>query len=124
VYSTAEDMVRWMRWHLQPTPDSAATLALAHALWRPHDGLKRLVGVEAGDAAGMGLGWVVTPARGRVPYLIGKSGGLGGFMTYVVLSPNRRLGIFVMASRVNFGMFEGLRAGVRTLAAELAPASE
>jgi D-alanyl-D-alanine-carboxypeptidase/D-alanyl-D-alanine-endopeptidase len=29
VYSTAEDMVRWMRWHLQPTPDSAATLALA-----------------------------------------------------------------------------------------------
>jgi serine-type D-Ala-D-Ala carboxypeptidase/endopeptidase len=39
-----------------------------------------------------------------------------------VLSPNRKLGIFVAVSRVNFAMFEGLRTGVRELAAELAPA--
>jgi D-alanyl-D-alanine-carboxypeptidase/D-alanyl-D-alanine-endopeptidase len=53
--------------------------------------------------------------------LLGKSGGLGGFMTYVVLSPNRKLGIFVVANRVNFGMFNDIRSSVHELAAELGP---
>jgi D-alanyl-D-alanine-carboxypeptidase/D-alanyl-D-alanine-endopeptidase len=122
VYSTADDMVRWIRWHLAGDDKSKAALALVHALWRPHDGLKRAVGVEVTSSQGMGLGWIVSPARDGVPLLLGKSGGIGGFMTYVVLSPNRKLGIFVAASRVNFAMFEGLRSGVRELAAELAPA--
>jgi D-alanyl-D-alanine-carboxypeptidase/D-alanyl-D-alanine-endopeptidase len=122
VYSTADDMVRWMRWHLDGDDGSKAALILSHAMWRPHDGLKRAVGVEVTTSVGMGLGWVVTPAKDGVPLLLGKSGGIGGFMTYVVLSPNRKLGIFVAASRVNFAMFEGLRSGVRDLAAELAPA--
>lgn len=122
IYATADDMVRWMRWHLNGDEKSNAALALAHALWRPHDGLKRAVGVEVTTSLGMGLGWVVSPAKDGVPLLLGKSGGLGGFMTYVVLSPGRKLGIFVVASRVNFGMFEGLRSGVRELAAELEPA--
>lgn len=122
VYSTADDMVRWMRWHLDGDDRSRAALALSHALWRPHDGLKRAVGVEVTSSMGMGLGWVVSAAKTGVPLLLGKSGGIGGFMTYVVLAPGRKLGIFVVASRVNFGMFEGLRSGVRDLAAELAPA--
>jgi len=122
VYSTADDMVRWMRWHLAGDDKSKAALALVHTMWRPHDGLKRAVGVEVTSSQGMGLGWIVSPAKDGVPLLLGKSGGIGGFMTYVVLSPNRKLGIFVAASRVNFAMFEGLRTGVRELAAELAPA--
>ena len=122
VYSTADDMVRWMRWHLDGDDRSRAALALSHALWRPHDGLKRAVGVEVTASVGMGLGWVVSPAKDGVPLLLGKSGGIGGFMTYVVLAPSRKLGIFVAASRVNFAMFEGLRSGVRALAAELSPA--
>ena len=72
----------------------------------------------------MGLGWIVSPARERVPLLLGKSGGIGGFMSYVVLSPNRKLGIFVAASRVDFAMFGGIRQAVRDLAAELVPAAE
>lgn len=55
--------------------------------------------------------------RTNVPF--GKSGGLGGFMTYVVLSPNRRIGIFVAVNRINFDMFDGLQHGVRELVAEL-----
>jgi len=121
VYSTAEDMARWMRWHVSGT--ESAALALSHALWRPHDGLKHAIGVEATGSTGMALGWVVSPAGDGVPLLLGKSGGIGGFMTYTVLSPNRKLGISVVASRVNFAMFEGLRQAVRELAAELAPAS-
>ncbi|WP_407520235.1 D-alanyl-D-alanine-carboxypeptidase/endopeptidase AmpH [Methylobacterium oryzisoli] len=120
LYSTAEDMVRWMRWHLADDPAGQAARSLAHATWRSHDGMKALVGVEATEADGMGLGWIASPAEHRVPALLGKSGGIGGFMTYVVLSPNRRLGIFVAVSRVNFSMFDGVRRAVRELAAELA----
>lgn len=123
IYTTAEDMVRWMRWHLADDAAGRPARTLAHALWRPHDGLSRLVGVEATDSEGMGLGWIVSRPKDRVPLLLGKSGGIGGFMSYVVLSPNRRLGIFVVASKVDFAMFEGLRTAVRDLAAELAPAS-
>ncbi len=122
VYSTADDMVRWMRWHLNGDEKSAAALALTNVMWLPYDGLRRIVGVEATDSIGIGLGWIVSPAKNGVPLLFGKSGGIGGFMTYVVLAPNRKLGIFVAASRVNFAMFEGLRSTVRNLAAELAPA--
>ncbi len=122
IYTTADDMVRWMRWHLADDPAGRSARAFAHALWRPHDGLSRLVGVEATDSEGMGLGWIVSRPKDRVPLLLGKSGGIGGFMSYVVLSPNRKLGIFVVASKVDFAMFEGLRTAVRELAAELAPA--
>ncbi|QEL23845.1 D-alanyl-D-alanine-carboxypeptidase/endopeptidase AmpH [Bosea sp. F3-2] len=122
IYTTADDMVRWMRWHLADDAAGRPARTLAHALWRPHDGLSRLVGVEATDSEGMGLGWIISRSKDRVPLLLGKSGGLGGFMSYVVLSPNRRLGIFVVASKVDFAMFEGLRTAVRDLAAELAPA--
>jgi len=120
VYSTAADMARWMRWHLQGARQQRPEALLAHQMWLPYDGLKSVVGTEVTDADGMGLGWVVSLPRNGTPLLLGKSGGLGGFMSYVVLSPNRDLGIFVVASRVNFAMFEGIHSQVRELAAELA----
>jgi len=121
VYSTANDMMKWMRWHLSDTDEGRAARLLAHATWLNYDGLARLVGVEGTGAQGLGFGWVVSQAKDGVPLMLGKSGGLGGFMSYVALSPNRRIGIFVAVSRVNFGMFDGIQRGVRELAAELAP---
>lgn len=120
VYSTAGDMARWMRWHLEGARQSKEATVLAHTLWLPYDGLKSVVGTEVTDADGMGLGWVVSLPRNGSPLLLGKSGGLGGFMSYAVLSPNRGLGIFVVASRVNFAMFGNIHSQVRELAAELA----
>jgi len=120
LYSTADDMARWMRWHLDGARQAKEAFALDHALWLPYDGLKSVVGTEVTDADGMGLGWVVSLPRNGAPLLLGKSGGLGGFMTYAVLSPNRGLGVFVVASRVNFAMFENIHSQVRELAAELA----
>jgi hypothetical protein len=42
-------------------------------------------------------------------------------MTYVVLNPSHRLGIFVAVNRVNFPMFEGIEKSVHNLAVELSP---
>jgi len=120
VYSTAADMARWMKWHLDGARRQTPQALLAHQMWLPYDGLKSVVGTEVTDADGMGLGWVVSLPRNGTPLLLGKSGGLGGFMSYVALSPNRGLGILVVASRVNFAMFDGIHAQVRELAAELA----
>ncbi|MEN0097581.1 MAG: D-alanyl-D-alanine-carboxypeptidase/endopeptidase AmpH [Brucella pseudogrignonensis] len=121
VYSTADDMVKWMQWHLNPTAATMEAHTLDHTMWLPYDGLERVVGTEVTGGEGMGLGWVVTMPRNGTPMLLGKSGGLGGFMTYVVLSPNHKLGIFVVANRVNFGMFNDIRSSVHELAAELGP---
>lgn len=120
IYSTAGDMARWMRWHLDGARQGKEAFTLAHTMWLPYDGLKSVVGTEVTDADGMGLGWVVSLPRNGAPLLLGKSGGLGGFMSYAVLSPNRGLGVFVVASRVNFAMFGNIHSQVRELAAELA----
>ena len=120
IYSTGADMARWMRWHLDGARQAKEAFALDHVMWLPYDGLKSVVGTEVTDADGMGLGWVVTLPRNGAPLLLGKSGGLGGFMSYAVLSPNRDLGVFVVASRVNFAMFGNIHSQVRELAAELA----
>lgn len=119
IYSTAADMARWMRWHLDGAKQSKEAFVLDHVMWLPYDGLKSVVGTEVTDADGMGLGWVVTLPRNATPLLLGKSGGIGGFMSYAVLSPKRDLGIFVVASRVNFAMFGNIHSQVRELAAEL-----
>ncbi|WP_252349215.1 D-alanyl-D-alanine-carboxypeptidase/endopeptidase AmpH [Ochrobactrum sp. BTU1] len=120
IYTTADDMARWMHWHLEGAAQSKEAFLLDHTLWLPYDGLKHVVGTEVTAGDGMGLGWVATMPRNETPFLLGKSGGLGGFMSYAVLSPQRKLGIFVVASRVNFGMFENIHSQVRELAAELA----
>ncbi len=120
IYTTADDMVRWMRWHLDGADQLREDALIDHTLWLPYDGLKHVVGTEVTAGDGMGLGWVATLPRDETPFLLGKSGGLGGFMSYAVLSPNRKLGIFVVASRVNFGMFENIHSQIRELAAELA----
>jgi D-alanyl-D-alanine-carboxypeptidase/D-alanyl-D-alanine-endopeptidase len=53
--------------------------------------------------------------------MLTKSGGLAGFMTYVVLAPTRRVGVFVAVNRLNFAMFEGLTSAAHDLVADLAP---
>jgi serine-type D-Ala-D-Ala carboxypeptidase/endopeptidase len=67
---------------------------------------------------GLGLGWIISLAKGRRPLIPAKSGGIAG---YVVLTPTRGVGVFVAANRLNFAVFEGLTSDVRDLVADLAP---
>jgi D-alanyl-D-alanine-carboxypeptidase/D-alanyl-D-alanine-endopeptidase len=120
VFTTGDDMVKWMRWHL--ASDAGADVrTLDHAPYRWRDGLKAAVGVDGRIMDGISLGWIVSLPKDYRPLIMTKSGGIAGFMTYVVLAPTRRVGAFVAVNRLNFPMFEGLTAGMHELVAELAP---
>lgn len=67
IYSTTDGMVHWMQWHL--AKNDTARMTLAHAKWRPHDGLKRAVGLNVSNTISMGLGWIIIPANEKVPTL-------------------------------------------------------
>ena len=117
LYSTADDMARWLRHELDGT-DGA--LALSHAVYRPRQSLAAAIGFdEARPMAGLGLGWVEQAADGVNPMLLAKSGGGAGFMTYAAFAPGRRVGVFLAVNRVDFGMFGGLAGGVNRLIATL-----
>jgi D-alanyl-D-alanine-carboxypeptidase/D-alanyl-D-alanine-endopeptidase len=119
LYSTGNDMLRWLRHNLS---DADGALALSHAVYRPRQVLAGAIGFDEGPLpmAGLGLGWVATAADGVHPMLLTKSGGGAGFMSYIAFAPGRGVGVFVAVNRVDFGMFKGLTAGANGLVAMLA----
>ena len=122
VFTTADDMTKWMRWHLAVNDATGAEVRMIdQAPYRWHDGLKAAVGVGGEKMDALGLGWIISFASGHRPPILTKSGGIAGFMTYVVLAPTRGVGVFVAVNRLNFPMFEGLTNGVHDLVADLAP---
>ena len=122
VFTTGDDMVRWMRWQLAVNDAAGAEVRMIdQAPYRWHDGLKAAVGVGGEKMDGLGLGWIISMAREKRPLILTKSGGIAGFMTYVVLAPTRGVGVFVAVNRLNFPMFEGLKSGANSLVTDLAP---
>ncbi len=117
LYSTANDMARWLRHNLA---DANGVLALSHAVYRPRQAIPAAIGFdEASPMAGLGLGWVFVAAQGIQPALLEKSGGGAGFMSYIVFAPGRDVGVFVAVNRVDFPMFFGLTDAVHKLIASL-----
>jgi serine-type D-Ala-D-Ala carboxypeptidase/endopeptidase len=122
VFTTGDDMRKWMRWHLAVNDAAGAEVRMIdHAPYRWHDGLKAAVGVGGEKMDGLGIGWIISSAREKRPLMLTKSGGIAGFMTYVVLAPTRGVGVFVAVNRLNFPMFEGMTGAVHELVASLAP---
>jgi serine-type D-Ala-D-Ala carboxypeptidase/endopeptidase len=122
VFTTADDMTKWMRWHLAVNDAAGAEVrTIDHAPYRWHDGLKAAVGVGGSEMDALGLGWIISLPKEKRPLIMTKSGGIAGFMTYVVLAPTRGVGVFVAVNRLNFAMFEGLSGAARDLVADLAP---
>ena len=117
LYSTANDMARWLRHNLA---DANGLLALSHAVYRPRQAIPVAIGFdEASPMAGLGLGWVFVAAQGIQPALLEKSGGGAGFMSDIVFAPGRDVGVFVAVNRVDFPMFFGLTDAVHKLVASL-----
>ncbi len=117
LYSTANDMARWLRHNLA---DPNGLLALSHAVYRPRQAMPAAIGFdEAAPMAGLGLGWVTVAAQGIEPMLVEKSGGGAGFMSYIAFAPGRDVGVFLAVNRVDFPMFFGLTGAANRLIASL-----
>jgi D-alanyl-D-alanine-carboxypeptidase/D-alanyl-D-alanine-endopeptidase len=117
LYSTADDMARWLHHNLA---DADGVLALSHAIYRPRQSMPGAIGFdEASPMEGLGLGWVFVAAKGIQPALFEKSGGGAGFMSDIVFAPGRGVGVFVAVNRVDFPMFFGLTDALHKLIASL-----
>ncbi|MFE1599462.1 D-alanyl-D-alanine-carboxypeptidase/endopeptidase AmpH [Methylobacterium sp. ID0610] len=117
LYSTGNDMARWLRHNLDPTN---ATLVVSHAVYRQRQSMPAAIGFDEGaPMAGLGLGWVAVAARGLEPMLLTKSGGGVGFMSYLAFAPGRNAGVFVVVNRADFGMFSPLTDAANKLVSSL-----
>ena len=124
LYSTANDLMRWMNWHVDTTPSTAdAELRLLnHAAFLYRDGLSSVVGLDdGGPMDAMGLGWVIMLPKGDRPLILEKSGGLQGIFLYVAIAPTRGVGAFFVMNEFNAAGFTGAVKATNDLVAELAP---
>src|ERR1700722_43949 len=95
MYSTANDMTRWLKYLLDlpgvpvhQDPSATATYIAAKQL-RWTQGMGR-----AGIPNGIGLGWVHLNEPEDPAMIIEKTGGGAGYNTYIALNPGRKIGIF------------------------------
>lgn len=121
VYSTPDDMMRWMQqflssdFHRRNTQaDRMQTLIYQRAQ------LTKVIGMDVpGKADALGLGWVyMAPKNGR-PGIVQKTGGGGGFITYMAMVPQSNVGVFVVVTRSPLTRFVNMSDGVNDLVSEL-----
>jgi D-alanyl-D-alanine-carboxypeptidase/D-alanyl-D-alanine-endopeptidase len=123
LYTTPNDMLRWMKWHLDRfSPDRQSVRLLDHAAYVYRDGLDAVVGLdEAGEMDAMGLGWVIMMPSGKRPLILQKTGGLQGTFAYLALAPTKGVGIFFAMNAFNVGAFATAVEAANELLGELAP---
>jgi D-alanyl-D-alanine-carboxypeptidase/D-alanyl-D-alanine-endopeptidase len=119
LYSTANDMARWMESQLAAGPPDPAQ-RISQAIYVRRDQLAYASGVDiAGPASGIGLAWIELAPDPTHPRLIEKTGGGYGFMTYVVLDPEHRIGVFFAMNRMSGGVLKRLTQDANDLVATL-----
>jgi D-alanyl-D-alanine-carboxypeptidase/D-alanyl-D-alanine-endopeptidase len=95
LYSTADDMALWLRAQLAPGA-AADARRVSQAIYVQRSALAAALGLDhAGPASAIGLGWIEQTATPSHPRTLEKTGGGDGFLTYVVIDPARRVGVFV-----------------------------
>jgi D-alanyl-D-alanine-carboxypeptidase/D-alanyl-D-alanine-endopeptidase len=123
LYSTTNDILRWLGWHLDRFATANAEMRLLdHASYLDRDGLSPVFGMdEGGMMDAMGLGWVVMKPEGNRPLILHKSGGLQGEFSFVAFAPARGIGVFVSINEFSVGGFEAMSKAAIELITELAP---
>ena len=74
----------------------------------------------AGPPAGVGLAWIQLAPTPTHPMLLEKTGGGGGFMTYIAIAPGRRVGMFVAINKMGFRQIKAMAARTNDLIGALA----
>ena len=99
MYSTAADMTLWLKYllGLPGVPVHQDSAALAAYVFPAQ--LASMTGMShAGEPSGLGLGWVRLGDPGDPSMIVEKTGGGGGFSTYIALNQARHAGVFVAAT--------------------------
>ena len=123
LHTTPNDILRWMKWHLERNPTADQELLLLdHAAYLYRDGLDPVFGLdEGGPMDAMGLGWVIMLPDGNRPLILQKSGGLQGMFAFVAIAPTRGVGAFFAMNQFNTGAFEAAVSATIELVTALAP---
>ncbi len=124
LYSTADDLLRWLRWHLDRfSAEGAEVRLLDHAAYLPRDGLRVVSGLdESGHMDALGRAWIVMQPEGDRPLILQKAGGLQGFLSYVAFAPTRGVGVFAAITAFDFNAAVIMAETVNDLITVLAPA--
>jgi D-alanyl-D-alanine-carboxypeptidase/D-alanyl-D-alanine-endopeptidase len=123
LYSTADDILRWLSWHLDrfATKDAEVRL-LDHAPYLQRDGLDPVSGLdESGRMDAVSLGWIVMMPNGDRPLILQKAGGLQGIFSYMAFAPARGVGAFVAINKFDLSAGLGMAGVINHLITELAP---
>jgi D-alanyl-D-alanine-carboxypeptidase/D-alanyl-D-alanine-endopeptidase len=123
LFSTPDDMVRWLKWHLDRFGrDGAEMRALDHAAYVGRDGLDPVSGLdESGHMDAMGLGWIVMNPEGSRPLILQKAGGRQGTLSYIAFSPARGVGVFISINKFDMAAGASMPAFANELISQLAP---
>ncbi|WP_247654225.1 MULTISPECIES: D-alanyl-D-alanine-carboxypeptidase/endopeptidase AmpH [Microvirga] len=98
LYSSTNDILRWLAWHLDRTDATGAEIRLLdHAAYVQRDGLRPVLSLdESGRMDAIGLGWIIMRPEGDRPLILQKAGGLQGVFSYTAF---RRPGASGYSSR-------------------------
>ena len=120
LYSTPNDMARWMENQLGAgAPDPVRKVS--QTIYVRRDQLAYASGLDiAGPANGVGLAWIELAPDGGHPRLIEKTGGGYGFMTYLVLDPEHRIGVFLAMNKMSGAALKRAAQSANDLVATLA----
>jgi len=123
LYTTANDLARWMKWHVDRVATADGNLRLLdHAAYLYRDGLAAVSGLDdAGPMDAMGLGWVINMSAANRPLILQKSGGLQGSFAYLAIAPTRGVAAFFVMNEFSTGGFIAAVAATNGLIAQLAP---
>ncbi|WP_058911644.1 D-alanyl-D-alanine-carboxypeptidase/endopeptidase AmpH [Entomohabitans teleogrylli] len=121
VYSTPDDMMRWMQQFLASDFHTRTSQAdRMQTLIYQRSQFNKVIGMDVpGRADALGLGWVYMSPQQDRPGIIQKTGGGGGFITYMAMVPQENIGVFVVVTRSELTRFKNMSDGVNDLIVEL-----
>ena len=110
LYSTPNDLLRWMQWHLDRLrTEGAEARMLDHAAYLVREGSNPVSGMdESGHMDAMSLAWVGDDA-GRRPAADLAEGGRAcrARSCYIAFAPTRGIAVFVVHQQVRFRRGDG-----------------
>jgi D-alanyl-D-alanine-carboxypeptidase/D-alanyl-D-alanine-endopeptidase len=121
LYSTPADMAQWMQQFLTISGVQRSPAAIdAQKMYYHRSDLVSVKGMDvAGKADELGLGWVHIDATATQPAIYEKTGGGGGFITYIATVPQQGIGVFIAVTRTDLTEFKNMSQGVNELIADL-----